>query len=346
MPDISTYDELSLVGMEIDDLGWTGNRLRANFGDGYGASAVNGNANGLHRWAISSQALPDDADYGDLIAGVPRFQYYWDFFKDHTTGANDVFLIEWRGRKYFAEFVDNTISPEMHTIDLFGAGVEIRQRRVTGFYEGTDGSAFDPSYHTASMYAWFDETSPNYGGAEFTDISGNSRHFDINGDVITGGATQNGLATAKFNSAGANGYINLVTSATFYDVFMVLKVREATFSTYQGVLSASATDVAMVGNNGDTKLLNLTHGAGYTFYKNSTLLTEATQNMPMNTFGMIHGRWPAGITLLNPQIGKDRADAARMLKADIGEIVLFSTAISAEVAADMRGWLLHKWGIS
>lgn len=344
---ITDYRELSLVGMEIDDLDWTGNRLRANFGDGYAASASNGNANGLYRWRLSAGVLPDDSDYGDLIEGVSRFEYYHEFFKDHTTGAETVFLVEFRGRKYFAEFVENQMSAEMHTIDLFSGGVEIRQRRVSGYYEGTNGSVFDPSFHSDSIYTWFDETSPDYVGGVFENINEPGvRDFDINGDVITGGATQNGLATAKFNSVGADGFINLATTQAFYDVFMVLKVREATFSTYQGVLTASATTAAMVGNNGDTKLTNLSHGAGYTFYKNATLLTEATQNMPMNTFGLIHGRWPAGISLLNPQIGKDRADATRMLKADIGEIVLFSTAISAEVAADMRGWLMHKWGLS
>lgn len=137
-----TYDEIDLTGMNIDEVSWSGSRLRVNFGHGYGAFSVTGNAPGLHRWKISSGGvLPDrdGTDYGP-IDGVSRFDYYYEFFKDHTTGAEEIFLMTWRGRQYHACFVDSSQSYEVFTSDLYDGGVEIQQRKVAGFVYNADGS--------------------------------------------------------------------------------------------------------------------------------------------------------------------------------------------------------------
>jgi hypothetical protein len=128
--------------MDINTVDWTGSRLRVSFGHGYGAFALTGNPAGLHKWKISdSGVLPDrdSADYGP-IDGVSRFDYYYNFFKDHTTGAEEIFIITWRGKSYHACFSDPTQTYQRFTEDLFSGGVDIQQRRVAGFpYEG-DGS--------------------------------------------------------------------------------------------------------------------------------------------------------------------------------------------------------------
>jgi hypothetical protein len=136
------YDEISLEGMDIDEVGWTGSRLRVSFGHGYGAFALTGNAAGLHRWKISSGGLLPDRDGADYlpIDGVSRFEYYYEFFIDHTTGAEEIFIIQWRGKKYHACFAEPTQSFEQFTSDLYNGGVEIRQRRVAGFLYNADGS--------------------------------------------------------------------------------------------------------------------------------------------------------------------------------------------------------------
>jgi hypothetical protein len=131
--------ELDLEGMNIDSVKWGGSVLRANFGDGYGDAAVVGLASGLHTWALSSGCLPDDEVWG-TIEGVSRFAYYWDFFKSHTTGETEIFIIEWRGGKYHASFVDTEMSAEVFTADLFSGGVQVKQRRITGSGYNADGS--------------------------------------------------------------------------------------------------------------------------------------------------------------------------------------------------------------
>lgn len=140
MPSILDYDEIDLTGLEIDSVEWSASVLMSNYGDGYGDQAVVGSVNGLLRWKLSSGAWPDATSYGNLVNGLPRFQYYWEFFRSHTTGIQRIFVIEFRGKKYHADFVDTKINADMFTIDLFGGGVDIKQRRVSGFLYNDDGS--------------------------------------------------------------------------------------------------------------------------------------------------------------------------------------------------------------
>lgn len=349
-PDISVYRELSLEGMNLDSVDWGGSILRAEYGDGYGDEALVGSANGNHRWALSPVALVDDASYGDQIEGVPSFAYYWDFFKEHTTGARSVFLVEFRGRKYFASFVETRMSAEIFTSDLFGAGVEIRQRRVRGFYEGTDGSVFDPSFLADGLlWAWYkgDETQDLGAGIlRAVDQTGQSNWVtEVDGGGITAVPdVVNGLGVLRFDGSD---FLNTTADPVIYEAFFLMKCDGATFPTFAGILTASVTTAALVGNNGDNKLVDFSFGGTYSYWLNGVLKTEATQLAPMNTFGVIHARWTNGITLTNLQIGKDRDFVARFLDGDIAEVLLVATApLSTEYATDMDGYLMKRGAIT
>lgn len=165
MPSLSDYEEFDFNVLEIDNVSWSGNKLRANFGHGYAAIAVTGNAGGLHRWTVSSGMLPDDESYGNLVGesdDETRFGYVFDFFKRHTTGDQDVFIVDFRGRKYFAEFAENSWSAAMESIDVFSMeSIEIKQRRVAGFSYNSDGSidTTPPSVPTDFAVTGADELS-------------------------------------------------------------------------------------------------------------------------------------------------------------------------------------------
>jgi hypothetical protein len=136
------HEELDLTGINIDGYRWQPSVLKANYGDGYKDLAVVGDAAGLWRWSLHSDCLPDDPIYSP-INGLARFDYYWDFFQRHTTGAGvggDVFIIEFRGKKWHAGFAENYISGDALTADLFNGDVEVEQRRVKGFTYSSDGS--------------------------------------------------------------------------------------------------------------------------------------------------------------------------------------------------------------
>jgi hypothetical protein len=134
------YEELDLTGMDFDTVDLEVSVLKANFGEGYGAGALAGSSAGLHHWTLSSGCLPGDDDYGNLINGQNRFDYYWDFFKARMAEGDGVFIVEFRGKEYHASFVDTKISADVFTLDLFGGGVAIRQRRVSGVEYNADGS--------------------------------------------------------------------------------------------------------------------------------------------------------------------------------------------------------------
>jgi hypothetical protein len=144
------YAELDLTGMDFDSVDFEVAVLKANFGEGYGAGALVGSSAGLHKWKLSSGALPGDASYGSLIDGEARFDYYWDFFKARMAEGNGIFIVDFRGKKYHASFVEPRLSFEVFTYDLFGGGIEIEQRRVSGVVYESDGSvdATPPSIPT------------------------------------------------------------------------------------------------------------------------------------------------------------------------------------------------------
>jgi hypothetical protein len=139
------YDTLSLEGINVDSVNWRGDVLRANYGNGYGDSVLVGNAAGLHMWELSDGGVSPDRTTGDAsgseIDSVSRFEYYWEFFKDHTTGTTEIFILEWRNKFWHASFAEPEIGAEQMTYDLFTiSGVKVRQRRVVGFTYNTDGS--------------------------------------------------------------------------------------------------------------------------------------------------------------------------------------------------------------
>lgn len=131
--------------MRLETVEWHGQILRVSFGDGYGAKANVGHASGLHKWSMRSGGVwPDFTEWGLTIGGLARFEYYWEFFKAHTTGTTDIFIIEFRGKKYHASFVDDAISMDkIKRMLLYEGSVEIQQRRVSGESYGTDGSILD-----------------------------------------------------------------------------------------------------------------------------------------------------------------------------------------------------------
>jgi hypothetical protein len=155
------YEELDLTGMDFDTAEREFSVLKASFGEGYGAGALVGSSAGLHLWALSSGALPGDVAYGSLIDGQARFDYYWDFFKARMAEGDGIFVIDFRGKKYHASFVETKMSAEVFTFDLFGGGVQVRQRRVPGFVYNADGSVdlTPPSVPTGLTVVATGETS-------------------------------------------------------------------------------------------------------------------------------------------------------------------------------------------
>lgn len=203
--------------MEIEPVRWDGEIIRHKFGSGYGIKTVVGDPAGVWGWVIASDALVDDAAYNDQIDNKPSFQYYFDFIKDHTTGGRDVFIIDFRGRKYHASFADASIEGAMHTYDLFGlSGVRLEMRRVSGIHYRADGSIFYPT-EVPDIYSWhIGSQCPAGSFADWEDLTGNGHAFGPTvGDVVlTEGTKQviRNTVTGTIGAAGAGNARAVVTA--------------------------------------------------------------------------------------------------------------------------------------
>jgi hypothetical protein len=364
MPLLSDYEELDLSALEIDGYQFNGNRIRAVFGDGYSESATNGHANGLWNWSLSSTVVVDDEDYNDQINGVPSFAYYYDFIKRHTTGDQDVFVIEWRGHKYLAEFTDNGFGGEMHTVDLFSMdGVEIRQRRVAGFLERGDGSVFEQDqiadyiwgrYNAAEDFPTTypgpsDPTWANSGYDPATETSQTNGLTNPGGTDVVSVADVLGTNDAvRFSSTTNDGVLIADTpTVTVYDAFFVMQMREATFSNYAGIFTADATIAALIGNSGTANFFNIGFSDDeYSYRKNDVSYAQSAQAAPMNEFGVVHIRFESGLVVPNPQFGKDRNFSGRFAEMDQVDMTICDQPMDLDTARTYARSLMTQYGIS
>lgn len=349
MPELSDFQEISLQGMEFDTVTWRGEILRAEFGAGYGAKAVVGDPGGLHRWAISSECLPGDVDYGNLIEGKPRFDYYFDFIRDHITGDRDVFQIDYRGKKYHASFAEPEFGAEVLTYDLFNGGIEIRQRRVKGITYDTDGSILIVA-NLPGLWSWHSaESGWNNSDKVWSDKSINAN--DMGGpdptDVIRVDDVQNGRQVLRFNSTTPAGYLTPFGSPEICEAVIVMKMREASFSNFGGVMTADDTVAVLTGDTGETEFLNIGIGAAYQYRFNGVDYPESGQVAPMNQFGIVHVRFNPGVTIENIQFGRDRDfGTGRFALMDIGEIIIATESWTDEVVDLVTRYASIRWGIT
>lgn len=335
-------DQLSLVGMEISDISLKVERLKADFGQGYGASATVGSGSGLWGWQIESDALPDSTDYGNLISGLPRFQYYEKFYRDHTEGdSSEVFIVDFRGKKYHACFDTDSIAGSMHTYDLFSlSGVSLKMRRLPGVIYNDDGSIFEPDAWIRSDAITGKVDAGSMVGA-WSDFNGG-----VSWDVASDGTTPT-YETNEVNSLPVvrltAGHADLTGALGVYDVFLVVKVSEATFSAARGVLADSATDF-LIGTNATTKFADPSDATAE-YRLNGTLYANSNRQAPMNAFGIVHLRKATAFNFVTRvRIGKSVAGGAG--KIDIAEAILCTTQISAKMFARITSVLKTRYGIA
>lgn len=304
---------LDLTGMNIDSVAWRGARLRADFGGGYGAFAVVDDAHGLHRWAISAGALPDNADH--LIDGVSRFEYYYEFFKAHTTGAEEVFEIAWRGQTWHACFVEDEASFEAFTSDLYAGGVEIRQRKVAGYLYNADGSVstFVPS-DVSGLQAWYEVGNSV---VSVPDLSVNDR--DMIGELPMPSITTNGgVPVMRWNGTDDNPLTNAASYSASH-IWVVACATDAVFDatpSNRGLISGVTLGI-LTGVASDTKFYDMGYGANFAYKLNGTAYADNDAQAPMNgILGVVECKFPSTVGVDGLQIGLDRNFATRIWKGD------------------------------
>jgi hypothetical protein len=166
------------------------------------------------------------------------------------------------------------------------------------------------------------------------DQTPNGNSFTESGDVLTNTAGERTIW--RFNSVSNTGKAVHTDTITLYDLFMVMKVREATFGQTSGVFTGGTATQVLVGSNG-TGLFTTATTSEYRL--NGAL--SATLTAPMNEWGVVHLRIPAGVTVINPQIGQDRnVGTSTKAEIDVAETIIFTRSLPMYMVRELTEYLV------
>lgn len=338
--------------------------ITANFGDGYGAAALAGNAAGLRTWTLSSDVIPDlpeyriDYDIDAEMFTASRFEYLWEFYRRHQAlGNKPFFLTDPRTkRKFAASFTDSTLSFAALTAKFYSGTLQLRQRRVRGkYFRPDDGSYFDAESFRPNM----DESVAHWYKAEMetgyaSSGAGINRWHDLVGSVdlvcaanapLWQASAVGGRAAIKFDGT-RNPLAGAGAGGVFKQIFIVASIDEATFGAFRGLVTGQNVTAVLVGNSGDTRFFNFDFSASspYRFRRDNISYEEQNQSAAMNgAYAIYSARARSGFNLDGIQIGRDRADAARAWKGSICEAIFCRAELTESRETDFFQYLNNEY---
>ena len=346
---LTEYQTLSTEGMNIDTVAHGAEVIEADFGSGYRESARVGDVGGTQMFALSAGVLPDHSDYGHLIDGVPRFEYYYEFWKTHVlTHGGRPFIIEHRGLKYMVDFdPSENFTYEMFTADLMGAGVNLRQRRVRGVYYLDDGSLFDPADITG-IQAWY--AAEVSSALTAPDLTNNVLDLDMDntGPPLPTLGTNGDYDVWTFDGVD-DGIFSHGTNFPLSHGFLVACFEDAAFNSLnEGLISTNTNYAIFLGDGAGDEWFDVGYGAGFEYKKNGTAFANATADAPMGgTLAILEFEFTTPITADGFQIGQDRGNATRLWKGDVAEVILVNdTGMTAAEATAIRTYLARRYRIT
>lgn len=329
----------------------TFNTLRNDLADGYSSQVLFGSNTGLRTWSLklpTLAALTVMPNTVTSISGeaVSREQYVWDLYcESMITGEPFVYQSPRNGQYYLVEFADEALTYERARVKLYSTGITLRQVRRTG--ETVFNMAATATSDSVIM-TWLKGADYNDGTSAWPAVQGGS--VAGTGDVDKETAVQNNLDIVRFSDTTNDGYVtNGTDGLVVNDAFLVMKMREATFSNNCGIFTGSAgSSQILLGSSGTTKFANPSLSpTAYTYRKNGVEYAQADLQAPMNTWAVVHVRYTTGWTLSGSdfQFGKDRNTAGTFAEMDLGEVVVFSGLQPMTNVREITEALIVKWGI-
>jgi hypothetical protein len=337
LPDLSSPEpEIGIAFTTLDN----------DLSDGYRSTRLYGSNTGVRKWKLTMPTLAALTVLPNTVtdingASVSREEYIWSLFcENKVTGTPFAYQCPRNGQYYLVDFEEEELNYKRMIVKLYSTGLTLRQRRLQGV---TVFSVGDTSPGTAD---WYDQTGH---GASWADNLG-SQTLTPTGDVVFSGNPQNSLNTVRLSGSASTGRLNASGwNLPAFEIFIVMKMREATFSNNAGILTdAGGAGVQyLVGTSGGTKFQNLLD-ANDKYYLNGTLYANSDMQAPMNTFGIVQmrnfsGGWDFDSQV---QIGKDRATGGTFAKADIAEIISYDRLLPLNEARAVIEYLTVKWAIT
>ena len=325
--------------------------LENDLGDGYFSQALYGANTGLRRWKLKLGSLAHTDVLPNTVtdvsgATVSREEYLWNLFC-HTkvTGEPFVFTSPRDGQYHLVRFADKELSYQKMRVKIYSTGVELKQVRIPGesvfSLDVTDITVFD---EFARQY--IGDTAFAIGSWPIALASGGAS-LTVTGDVTEVAAELNSHAIKRFNSSASTGYIKQqIDGSTVREAFLVMKMREATFSNAAGVFAdrAGGPDV-LIGSSGTSKFANPSL-SGFTYKLNGLTYAQSDLQAPMNAWGVVHLRYETGWEFANGvQFGRDGTTGGTYALMDLAEIVLLTEIQPTTFGLDMTEYLSVKYGI-
>jgi len=324
--------------------GWRFTDLRNDLSDGFYSRRRLGSDAGLRTWKLAAPTLAALSVLSKTVTGingapVSRLNYVRSLFQQSNPF---VYQSPINSQYYIVQFGDETLALKRAKVPIYATDINLDQVRISGE------TVFDISKVETTTYGydWFNETGH---GAFWNNLSGGD-DLTVTGDVVFSANPQNGHNTVRFSGSASTGVLNANNfSQPIWDLFIVMKMREATFSNNAGVFTGSSDTSLLVGTNADTIFQNPTGIVGaFHYYKNGIEYTAANMQAPMNTWGVVritsaNAGFDPGLTV---QMGKNQGTAGTFAKMDVGEVLSFAQPVPDMDAAEITEHLVTKWGIT
>ncbi|MBT7650728.1 MAG: hypothetical protein HN553_07115, partial [Opitutae bacterium] len=212
---------------------------------------------------------------------------------------------------------------------------------------GTAKKLFSPT-EVSNMNLWLDASGLTSATDTWDDASGNANHATKNGSpsIVSG---SNGLSVMRYSGTTGE-YHSFPRMTDIRTVFWVLKKTgsnanmimlgdSASGNTYNlhpngssGMWSASYADSSVIG--GTTKI-------------NGSTMDGTSTGIP-STFSVVSLKTTGNVTASNFSNDRELVQSGvnRVFEGDLGELLIFNTALSDSDIAKIEGYLAHKWGLS
>lgn len=311
--------------------------------DGYRSRKLLGLDTGIRSWKLNLPTLAGASVIPAAVVDpygvtVSREQYVRNVYKyNKTTGIPIAYQNGVGGQYYLVDIMDDSLAMQKSKgVNLYASSVSLRQRRLNGV------TIFDPL--KLNPLLWYDNTSHGSGVWNNKSTLG-AFSLTANGDVVFSANPQNGLNTVRLSGTTSNGVLQSFNLNGVYDIFIVMKMREATFSNNAGIYTGTSSDDRLVGTSGGTKFQNYSIG-GLEYYKDGVSYLVTNQQAPMNTFGIVQIR--SATTDLGTtsamQFGLEGGTLGTYAKVDFAEIIV-APLLSRKEDREITEYLKIKWSV-
>lgn len=321
---------------------------------GHRSSQLLGLPSGKRSWRLELPTLAASSVIAAAVtdpysATVSRETYVRNCYRYNKSTGKPI-AYQWppsTGNYYLVDFVNEPLTLQKKKgVGIFSTVIEFKQRRIQNV--SVFNPSLVPSLDTYTPILWLKGSGYTDGSESWTPSSSGGYAPAGSGDVNKVSAAQNGQDIVRFSNTTNDGVVT-DASISFKEVFLAMKMREATFSNNAGIITdtGGAGTQVLTGASGTALFTNPgLSTTNFEYRYNGEAKAQSAMTAPMNAWGIVHLRYTTGYTLANGiQIGKNRTTAGTFAELDLGEAIFFTSALPVITAREVTEYLATRWGI-